>query len=353
MTACCLRIAVLLPCLDEEAAIAGVVKAFRQALPNAQVYVYDNGSTDATAERALEAGAVVRSEPLRGKGNVVRRMFADVDADVYILADGDGTYDASAAPAMVDRLIAGNLDMVVGVRVEAEGQDAYRPGHEMGNALLNRMIRGLFGGVFTDISSGYRVMSRRLVKSFPALSQRFEIEPELAAHCAHLRLPCAEMPTRYVERPEGSESKLNTLKDGRRALLTIGLLVKEFRPFQFFTVVAATLSLVSLVLAVPIVLTFWETGLVPRLPTAVLCASLALAAMGSFLSGIILDSVNRGRHELKRMAYLCYPPFARPAAPATGRPEPAPAIAKSPFPLTGLTGVGVLPIIPSLSQGEG
>ena len=307
MTACCLRIAVLLPCLDEEAAIAGVVKAFRQALPNAQVYVYDNGSTDATAERALEAGAVVRSEPLRGKGNVVRRMFADVDADVYILADGDGTYDASAAPAMVDRLIAGTLDMVVGVRVEAEGQDAYRTGHKMGNALLNRMIRGLFGGVFTDISSGYRVMSRRLVKSFPALSQRFEIEPELAAHCAHLRLPCAEMPTRYVERPEGSESKLNTLKDGRRALLTIGLLVKEFRPFQFFTVVAAALSLVSLVLAVPIVLTFWETGLVPRLPTAVLCASLALAAMGSFLSGIILDSVNRGRHELKRMAYLRYP----------------------------------------------
>ena len=172
MTACCLRIAVLLPCLDEEAAIAGVVKAFRLALPNAQVYVYDNGSTDATAERALEAGAVVRSEPLKGKGNVVRRMFADVDADVYILADGDGTYDASAAPGMVDRLVADNLDMVVGVRVEAEGQDAYRPGHKMGNALLNRMIRGLFGGVFTDISSGYRVMSRRLVKSFPALAQR-------------------------------------------------------------------------------------------------------------------------------------------------------------------------------------
>ena len=304
MTACCLRIAVLLPCLDEEAAIAGVVKAFRLALPNAQVYVYDNGSTDATVERALEAGAVVRSEPLKGKGNVVRRMFADVDADVYILADGDGTYDASAAPGMVDRLVADNLDMVVGVRVEAEGQDAYRPGHKMGNALLNRMIRGLFGGVFTDISSGYRVMSRRLVKSFPALAQRFEIEPELAAHCAHLRLPCAEMPTLYVERPEGSESKLNTLRDGRRALLTIGLLVKEFRPFQFFTVVAAALSLLSLVLAVPIVLTFWETGLVPRLPTAVLCASLALAALGSFLSGLILDSVNRGRHEIKRMEYL-------------------------------------------------
>ena len=292
----CLSVAVLLPCLDEEAAIAGVVEAFRQALPNAQVYVYDNGSTDATAKRALEAGAVVRSEPLRGKGNVVRRMFADVEADVYVLADGDGTYDASAAP-----------DMVVGVRVEAEGQDAYRQGHKMGNALLNRMIRGLFGGVFTDISSGYRVMSRRLVKSFPALSQRFEIEPELAAHCAHLRLPCAEMPTRYVERPEGGESKLRTLRDGRRALLTIGLLLKEFHPFLFFTSAAAALALIALVLAVPIVLTFWETGLVPRLPTAVLCASLGLASLGSFLSGVILDSVNRGRREMKRMEYLRYP----------------------------------------------
>ena len=230
MSACCISVAVLLPCLNEEAAIAGVVAAFRQALPDAQVYVYDNGSTDATAKRALEAGAVVRSEPLRGKGNVVRRMFADVEADVYVLADGDGTYDASAAPAMIDRLIAENLDMVVGVRVEAEGQDAYRPGHKMGNALLNRMIRGLFGGVFTDISSGYRVMSRRLVKSFPAVSQRFEIEPELAAHCAHLRLPCAEMPTRYVERPEGGESKLRTLRDGRRALFTIGLLLNPNPP---------------------------------------------------------------------------------------------------------------------------
>ena len=307
MSACCISVAVLLPCLDEEAAIVGVVAAFRQALPDAQVYVYDNGSTDATAMRALEAGAVVRSEPLRGKGNVVRRMFADVEADVYILADGDGTYDASAAPGMVDRLIAENLDMVVGVRVEAEGQDAYRQGHKMGNALLNRMIRGLFGGVFTDISSGYRVMSHRLVKSFPALSQRFEIEPELAAHCAHLRLPCAEMPTRYVERPEGGESKLRTLRDGRRALLTIGLLLKEFHPFLFFTSAAAALALIALVLAVPIVLTFWETGLVPRLPTAVLCASLGLAALGSFLSGVILDSVNRGRREMKRMEYLRHP----------------------------------------------
>ena len=306
-TSHCLRLAVLLPCYNEEATIAGVVESFRQVLPGAQVYVYDNASTDATSEQASIAGAVVRSEPLPGKGNVVRRMFADIEADVYILADGDGTYEAAAAPRMIDKLIADNLDMVVGMRVEAEGQDAYRRGHRMGNALLNRLINAQFGGVFTDISSGYRVMSRRLVKSFPALSQQFEIEPELAAHCAHLQLPCAEIPTRYVERPEGSESKLRTFRDGRRALITIGLLVKEVHPFRFFSATAAALALVSLALAAPIAATYWQTGLVPRLPTAVLCASLALAAFGSLLVGIILDSVSRGRREMKRMTYLRYP----------------------------------------------
>ncbi len=316
-----LRIAVLLPCLDEEVAIAGVVEAFRQALPEAQIYVYDNGSKDATSERAAAADAVVRSEPLKGKGNVVRRMFSDVEADVYVLVDGDGTYDASAVLGMVDKLVAGNLDMVVGVRIEAEGQDAYRPGHRIGNALLNLLIRFVFGAAFTDISSGYRVMSRRLVKSFPALSQRFEIEPELAIHCAHLRLPCAEVPTRYVERPEGGESKLRTLRDGRRALLTIGLLVKEFHPFGFFASVAVALGVAALALSVPIVSTFLETGLVPRLPTAVLCAALGLASLGSFLSGVVLDSVNRGRQELKRMAYLRYPSVqeAAPTTPLFGR----------------------------------
>ena len=303
----CLRLAVILPCYNEETAIAGVVESFRQALPSAQVYVYDNASTDATSEQASAAGAIVRSEPLPGKGNVVRRMFADIEADIYILADGDGTYESAAAPRMVDKLITDNLDMVVGVRVEAEGQDAYRRGHRMGNALLNRLINAQFGGVFTDISSGYRVMSRRLVKSFPALSQQFEIEPEIAAHCAHLQLPCAEIPTRYVERPEGSESKLRTLRDGRRALLTIGLLVKEVHPFRFFSATAVALALVSLVLAAPIAATYWQTGLVPRLPTAVLCASLALAAFGSLLVGITLDSVSRGRREMKRMNYLRYP----------------------------------------------
>lgn len=302
-----LGIAVLLPCLDEQAAIAGVVAAFRRALPEAQVYVYDNGSTDATAERAAAAGAVMRSEPLKGKGNVVRRMFADIEADVYVLADGDASHDASAAPAMVERLVDDNLDMVVGVRVEAEGQDAYRPGHRMGNALLSWLVRRMFGAVFTDISSGYRVMSRRFVKSFPALSRQFEIEPELSAHCAHLRLPCAEVPTRYTERPKGGKSKLRTLRDGRRAILTIGLLVKEFHPFRFFTAAAVVIGLIAVALAVPIVLTFLETGLVPRLPTAVLCAALGLASLGSFLSGVVLDSVSRGRQEQKRMAYLRYP----------------------------------------------
>ena len=307
MTSCPLNLAVLLPCYNEEAAIAGVVESFQDALPGAQVYVYDNASTDATSEKASAAGAVVRSEPLSGKGNVVRRMFADIEADVYILADGDGTYEAAAAPGMVDKLVSDNLDMVVGVRVEAEGQDAYRRGHRMGNALLNRLINVQFGGIFTDVSSGYRVMSRRLVKSFPALSQQFEIEPELAAHCAHLQLPCAEVPTRYVERPEGSESKLRTFRDGRRALTTIGLLVKETHPFRFFSAAAVILALASLILAAPIAATYWQTGLVPRLPTAVLCASLGLAAFGSFLVGVILDSVSRGRREMKRMAYLRHP----------------------------------------------
>ena len=307
MTCGRLRLAVLLPCYNEEATIGSVVESFREALPDAKVYVYDNASTDATSVKASAAGAVVRTEPLPGKGNVVRRMFADIEADVYILADGDGTYEAAAAPILVDKLLADNLDMVVGVRVEAEGQNAYRRGHRIGNALLNRLINAQFGGVFTDISSGYRVMSRRLVKSFPALSQQFEIEPEIAAHCAHLQLPCAELPTVYVERPTGSESKLRTFRDGRRALLTIGLLVKEVHPFRFFSVAGAALAVAALILVAPIMATYWQTGLVPRLPTAVLCASLGLAALGSFLVGVILDSVSRGRREMKRITYLRYP----------------------------------------------
>lgn len=301
-----LTIAVLVPCRNEEGTVGGVVRSFREALPDASCYVYDNGSTDRTTDAAIAAGAVVRREPALGKGNVVRRMFADIEADVYVLVDGDGTYEAAAAPAMVERLVSDNLDMVVGARV-ADGRNVYRRGHRLGNALLNWLIKAQFGGSFTDISSGYRVMSRRFVKSFPAASTRFEVEPELAAHCAHLRLPFGEIPTRYVERPDGSASKLRTFHDGARALLAIGLMLKEFYPLRFFFFVSVLLGALAVVLAIPVFVEFRETGLVPRLPTAVLCVGLGIAALGSLLSGVILDSVNRGRRELKRMAYLRYP----------------------------------------------
>ena len=300
------RVAVLLPCRNEEAAIGGVVRAFREALPQARVYVYDNASTDGGAAAAAAAGAVVRSEDLPGKGNVVRRMFADVEADIYVLADGDGTYDAAAAPALVERLVSGNLDMVVGVRA-GEGGRAWRRGHRLGNALLDRLVNGWFGGRFTDVSSGYRVLSRRLVKSFPAASRRFEIEPELAAHCAHLRLPSAELPTRYAERTPGGESHLRTYRDGGRALLAIGLFVKELHPLRFFSLAGLACALLALALAAPVLRTYFETGLVPRLPTLVLAVGLGLTAGGSVLAGVILDSVNRGRREAKRLAYLRYP----------------------------------------------
>ena len=307
MTPNLLSVAVLVPCRNEEGTVAGVVNSFREALPDARCYVYDNGSTDRTADAALAAGAVVRREPAAGKGNVVRRMFADVEADVYVLVDGDGTYEAAAAPAMVERLVSGNLDMVGGARVPSGEGNAYRRGHRLGNALFNWLINTQFGGKYTDCYSGYRVMSRRLVKSFPATAQYFEIENELAAHCAYLRLPYEEMPTRYVERPDGSESKLRTFRDGARALFSVGLTVKEFHPLRFFSIVSALLGLLAVVLGIPILTEFWETGLVPRFPTAMLCMGLGLAALGSFLSGVILDSVNRGRREMKLTAYLRYP----------------------------------------------
>lgn len=306
MTTNSLSVAVLVPCRNEEKTVAGVVASFMEALPGARCCVYDNGSSDGTANAALAAGAEVRYEPAAGKGNVVRRMFADVDADVYVLVDGDGTYEAAAAPAMVERLVSGNLDMVVGARV-ADGRNAYRRGHRFGNALFSWLINTQFGGRFKDSYSGYRVMSRRLVKSFPAMSQHFEIEPELAAHCAHLRLPCEEILTRYVERPDGSESKLRTFRDGGRALLGIGLMVKEFHPIRFFSAASAMLGLLAVVLGIPVLTEFWETGRVPRFPTAILCMGLGLAALGSFLSGVVLDSVNRGRREAKRLAYLHHP----------------------------------------------
>ena len=306
-SAAALDVAVLLPCRNEAETIAGVVESFREALPDARCYVYDNASTDGTAEAAAAAGAEVRSEPLPGKGNVVRRMFMDVEADAYVLADGDGTYDAAAAPRMVERLVDGNLDMVVGARVDAEGQRARRRGHGPGNALLGWLVRAQFGGGFTDVSSGYRVLSRRLVKSIPITSREFEIEPELAVHCAHLRLPCAEMPARYVERPPGSESKLSTMRDGRRALVAIALLVRDVYPIRFFSVIGMAFALAALGLAVPLFLTWLESGLVPRFPTAILCVGLGLVACGAFLAGLVLDGVSQSLRQTKLLEYMRHP----------------------------------------------
>jgi glycosyltransferase involved in cell wall biosynthesis len=301
-----LDIAVLLPCLNEAAGIAAVVQGFRTHLPNAVIYVYDNGSTDDTAAVAAAAGAHLRHEPLRGKGNVVRRMFADVDADVFIMADGDGTYDAASAPAMIDALVSGQLDMVCGKRVEQGTGDAYRSGHRLGNRVLTWLVGTLFGHRVSDILSGYRVMSRRFVKSFPALSKGFEIETELTVHALDLRAPVAEVPTPYGDRAAGSVSKLSTYRDGWRILRTILRLLKEERPFMFFSQAALVLALLSLALAIPLFTHFLATGLVERIPTAVLCTGLMLVAMLSFVCGLILDTVTRGRREVKRMHYLLH-----------------------------------------------
>jgi len=296
-------VAVLVPCLNEGATVASVVSGFRQHLPTAEVYVYDNGSTDDTAERAREAGAITRLEPQRGKGNVVRRMFADVEADVYVLVDGDGTYDASCAPALVRALIDGPLDMVNGRRVATEG-GAYRPGHRFGNAFLTSLVSFIFGSRFSDILSGYRVFSRRFVKSFPALSMGFEIETELTVHALELRMPVAEIDTPYRARSEDSVSKLNTWADGARILKLILTLVKEERPLQLFSAAAAAFFFAAVVLAWPILTTYLETGLVPRFPTAILATGIMLLAFLSFFAGLILDTVTRGRRELKRLHYL-------------------------------------------------
>lgn len=303
------RIAVLIPCYNEEVAIAGVVRAFRAALPEATIYVYDNNSRDRTREMAQEAGAVVRTETLQGKGNVVRRMFADVEADVYLLVDGDGTYDAASAPAMVRMLLEQRLDMVTGVRVTPEemAAAAYRPGHRFGNAMLTGMVRLVFGNRISDMLSGYRVFSRRFVKSFPALAEGFETETEFTVHALQLRLPVGELPTPYGERPQGSASKLRTYTDGLRILRTIVVLVKGERPLAFFSAVGAALGLLALAIFVPVLTEYLRTGLVPRLPTAVLSTGLGLAALLSFACGLILDTVTRGRKEAKRIAYLAIP----------------------------------------------
>lgn len=300
------RVAVILPCYNEEAAIGQTVAAFRSALPGAVIYVYDNNSRDRTVDYARAAGAIVRTETMQGKGHVVRRMFADVEADIYVMADGDATYDAAAAPALVARLVDENLDMVVGAR-RSEVELAYRRGHRFGNKLLTGMLARLFGNSFSDILSGYRVFSRRFVKSFPILSSGFEIETEISVHALELRMPVAEIETEYAARPEGSESKLSTYRDGWRILGTILNLFRIERPVLFYGDIGLILLILGLILGMPLIHTYLMTGLVPRQPTAILVTGLVILAFLSFFSGLILDTVTRGRRETRRLAYLQHP----------------------------------------------
>jgi glycosyltransferase involved in cell wall biosynthesis len=295
--------AVLVPCYNEEKSIATVVADFRVALPSATIFVFDNNSTDRTVEVARAAGAEVFTEPHQGKGHVVRRMFTDIEADIYILVDGDATYDAPSAPKMVDLLLRERLDMVVGTRVDHEVA-AYRTGHRTGNWLLTTFVAQVFGRAFTDMLSGYRVFSRRFVKSFPVLSGGFEIETELTVHALELGLPVAEVPTPYYARVSGSTSKLNTWRDGFRILGTIFKLYRAERPLRFFGTIGAMLALIAIGLAIPVLVTYFETGLVPRLPTAILSMGLMVLASLCVAVGLILDTVTRGRRETKLFAYL-------------------------------------------------
>jgi glycosyltransferase involved in cell wall biosynthesis len=296
-------IAVLLPCYNEEAAIGDTIAGFRAVLPGATIYVYDNNSRDRTRDVAAGAGAIVRSERQQGKGHVVRRMFADIDADIYVMADGDLTYDPKAAPAMVELLRAGQFDMVVGTR-KHDGKDAYRGGHLLGNRMFTGLLAGLFGRSFSDIFSGYRVFSRRFVKSFPVLSSGFEIETEMSVHALELRMPVGEIETAYAARPEGSQSKLSTWSDGWRILTTIVTLYRIERPVLFYGSIGALLVALAVVLAVPLVITYVHTGLVPRVPTAILVTGMTIVAVLCFFAGLILDTVTRGRREVRRLYYL-------------------------------------------------
>jgi glycosyltransferase involved in cell wall biosynthesis len=295
-----------LPCYNEEAAIVQTIAGFRAALPEAIIYVYDNNSSDRTVEVAKAAGAIVRTERMQGKGNVVRRMFADIEADIYLMADGDATYEAVAAPALVARLIDEQLDMVVGAR-KSEVEAAYRRGHRFGNAMLTGMLAQIFGRSFTDILSGYRVFSRRFVKSFPVLSAGFEIETEISVHALELKMPTAEILTAYAARPEGSVSKLSTYTDGWRILRTIAMLARSERPLAFFGFVGLVFALMSIFLSIPLIITYLKTGQVPRFPTAILATGLMILASLNFFAGLILDTVVRGRREVRRLAYLQYP----------------------------------------------
>jgi glycosyltransferase involved in cell wall biosynthesis len=312
-------IAVLVPCMNEEAAIGKVVADFRAALPTATIYVYDNNSTDKTIEVATTAGAVVRRERRQGKGNVVRRMFQDIEADLYVMVDGDDTYDASVAQQLCDKLLDEQLDMVVGRRIETH-QAAYRAGHRLGNLVLTGLVAKLFGAQIVDMLSGYRVFSRRFVKSFPSSSREFEIETELTVHAMQMKMAVAEVETNYKERPPGSTSKLRTFRDGWRILMTITNLVRNERPLLFFALLALVLVIVAIVLGIPVILDYVDTGLVPRFPTAILSSALMVIAVISVATGAILDLVAHVRREAKRLAYLQYPAASRPASPAAPPP---------------------------------
>lgn len=302
-------VALVIPCHNEELAIAKVVSDFNQSMPELSIFVFDNDSSDKTSIVAKSSGANVLSVSLRGKGNVVRRMFADIEADIYVMVDGDDTYDASVVRGLVDKLLDENLDMVVGCRTteRSSASQAYRSGHQWGNRMLTQSVVKIFGGNFTDMLSGYRVFSRRFAKSFPALSKGFETETELTVHALELRMPYGEVITSYGARPEGSTSKLSTYRDGFRILRMISLLYVSERPFYFFGICSIILALTSVLLAFPVFAEYLQSGTVPRLPTAVLSASLALSALLSFACGLILDNVTRARHEMKRLAYLAIP----------------------------------------------
>jgi Glycosyl transferase family 2 len=304
------RIAAIVPCHNEEAAVAKVVADLNAAVPGISVYVYDNCSTDRTIERAFEAGAIVCSEPLKGKGNVVRRAFADIDADIYLLIDGDDTYDAAAAPTLIERLVRDNLDHVVGVRREVAGcrnGTAYRPAHAAGNKVLNRIVAGIFGDSMGDMLSGYRVFSRRFVKSFPAVSREFEIETELTVHSLALRIPSTSIHVDFRDRAEGSESKLRTYRDGWRILNVIMSLTRHERPMYFFGLLAGLCGLIATAIATPVVVTYVETGMVPRFPSLIVAAFLLVISCLGLMAGLVLDGIRKSRHESSRLSYMRHP----------------------------------------------
>ncbi len=302
------RVAVLIPCLNEEASIVAVIEEFRQVLPELQIYVYDNGSSDQTVSKAKHAGALVRSHPIRGKGNVVRRMFADIEADIYCLVDGDGTYDAKTLPLMIEALTQQKLDMVSAIR-ELKSEKAYRPGHQWGNRCFTGLINRLFGtrdNQISDLLSGYRVFSKRFVKTFPVISQGFEIETELVIHALQLSIPYSEIPSSYYERKKGSSSKLSTYKDGIRILKMVCRLLEQEKPFLFFGLIALILFICGLSLGIPLIMTYLKIGLVPKFPTAILSTGLIVLAFLNFFSGLILHSLAVLRKEMKQLAYLSY-----------------------------------------------